>query len=248
MKVNNTIGYEELNPNNVKIKCSIIIPVFNNYNFTRACLKDLSKLSYEYEVIVVDNNSDDQTINLDLIPKSDLPCRFKLIRSGINEGFGRANNRASLVSKGEYILFLNNDIRVQKNHSTWIEDLLKGAEDGSLVGPTAGLLDKNLNFIKEMNYLEPGNCYMSGWCLCAKKEVFDKLVLDGCEGPWDSNSFFCFFEDGDLSFRAKELNIPFKIVSVPVIHFGHITANKIGLNKLYIDAKKIFVKKWKNRI
>lgn len=246
--MNNTIGYEELNPNNISIKCSIIIPVYNNYNFTKACLKDLSKLSYEYEVIVVDNASDDNTIYLDQLPKKDLPKRFTLIKNGINEGFGRANNRGHYIAKGEYVLFLNNDIRVQKNYDTWVEDLLKGAEDGSLVGPTAGLLDKDLNFIKEMSQIELGNCYMSGWCLCAKKEIFDKLVLEGCEGPWDSNSFFCYFEDTDISFRAKELNIPFKIVSVPVIHFGQTTSKKIGLNNLYVKAKTIFVKKWKNRI
>lgn len=248
MKIRNTMGYEELNPNNIKIKCSIIIPVYNNYNFTKACLKDLSKLSYEYEVIVVDNGSDDNTTNLEKLPSEDLPCRFKLIKSGFNEGFGRACGRGYKKANGEYILFLNNDIRVQKNHLTWIEDLLIGAEDGSLVGPTAGLLDKNLNFVKEMNQLEAGNCYMSGWCLCAKKEIFNKLILEGCEGPFDSNSFFCYFEDTDLSFRAKELNIPFKIVPVPVVHFGQTTSKHLGLNKLYVNAKLIFINKWKNKI
>lgn len=248
MKIKHTIGYEELNPNNTNVRCSIIIPVYNNYNFTKACLKDLSKLSYEYEVIVVDNASDDNTIDLDKLPKEDLPCRFTLIKSGINEGFSRANGRGYQVSKGEYILFLNNDIRVQKNYDTWIEELLKGAEDGSLVGPTAGLLDENLNFVKEMNQLKSGNCYMSGWCLCAKKEVFDKLVLEGCQGPFSYEFGKAYFEDVDLSFRAKELNIPFKITPVPVVHFGKTTSRKIGLNDLYVRAKIVFVKKWKNRI
>ncbi len=247
MKVKNTIGYEELNPNNIPIKCSIIIPVYNNYNFTKACLKDLSKLSYEYEVIVVDNASDDNTTYLDRLLKADLPKRFSLIKSGVNEGYARGNARGYSVAQGEYILFLNNDIRVQKNYDTWIEDLLKAAEDGSLVGPTAGLLDNNLNFVKEMNQIEPGNCYMSGWCLCAKKEVFDKLVLEGCQGPF-SYEFFAYFEDTDLSYRAKELNIHFKIVPVPVVHFGKTTSRKLGLNHLYIVSKTTFVKKWINRI
>lgn len=247
MKIQNTIGYEELNPNNIKVRCSIIIPVYNNYNFTKACLKDLSKLSYEYEIIVVDNASDDNTIYLDQLPLNDLPKRFTLIKSGMNEGYSRGNARGYQVAQGEYILFLNNDIRVQKNYETWIVNLMAGAEDGSLVGPTAGLLDANLNFVKEMNQIEPGNCYMSGWCLCAKKEVFDQLVLEGCQGPFDY-LFFAYFEDTDLSYRAKELNIPFKIIPVPVVHFGKTTSRKLGINHLYTVSKTAFVKKWQNRI
>lgn len=254
MKVKNTIGYEEINPNNIPVKCSIIIPVYNNYNFTKACLKDLSKLSYEYEVIVVDNASDDNTINLDKLPSIDLPRRFKLIKSGINEGFARGNARGYEVAEGEYILFLNNDIRVSTNHELWIEDLLHAAEDGSLVGPTAGLLDNDLNFIKETNVLDilpmvgTGHNYMSGWCLCAKKTIFDKLILNGCTGPFSYEFGLAYFEDTDLSFRAKELCISFKIVHVPVTHFGKMTSKKIGINHLYVNAKSIFVKKWKNKI
>ena len=248
MKIKETVGYGDINPNDIPIKCSIIIPVYNNYNFTKACLKDLSKLSYEYEVIVVDNASTDETVNLEKISKFDLPNRFICIRSGINEGFARGNDRAYEIAQGEYILFLNNDIRVQKNYDIWVEDLIREAEDGSLVGPTSGLLDSSFNFIKESNKIESGNCYMSGWCLCARKDVFDRLVLSGCSGPWSYEFGLAYFEDCDLSFRAKELNIRFKIVTIPVVHFGRATSKKIGLNNLYVSAKNIFVKKWINRI
>lgn len=271
MKVKNTIGYEELNPNNVKIKCSIIIPVYNNYNFTKACLKDLSKLSYEYEVIVVDNASDDNTINLELLPKEDLPCRFVYLRNDFNAGFSRASNRGFSIANGEYILFLNNDIRVKKEYGKWVEPLLKEAEDGSLVGVNVGAIDKNFNFINEYNPIEilketltPGIVtnvkmaflekinsnyiyYLSGWCLCASKKTFNKLKINDYIGPF-SEEFWTYFEDTDLSIRADKINIIMKAVYVPVTHFGKMTSKKVGLQNLYSKAKIIFLNKWKNKI
>ena len=40
---------------------SICIPVFNKFNFTKSCLKDLEKLPNDHEIIVVDNGSTDET-------------------------------------------------------------------------------------------------------------------------------------------------------------------------------------------
>jgi len=246
------------------MKLSIIIPVFNNWNFTKAALKDLAKLPDDHEIILIDNGSTDNTkdycrkilnpflmsdyTNFPLTTGYDKPYNLVCIQNRLNFGFGRASNQGYLEAQGEYILFLNNDIRVQKDHSTWTQKLIDAASDGSLVGPTAGLLDTHYNFVKETNVIEPGNCYMSGWCLCAKKEVFDKLVPEGNEvkGPL-SNEFRVYFEDSDLSFRAKELGIPFKIVPVPVIHFGKMTSKKIGLSDMYLESKRIFITKWTKR-
>ena len=46
-------------------KTSIIIPVYNNFAFTKACINDLMKLKSNVEIIIVDNNSSDETQNLD---------------------------------------------------------------------------------------------------------------------------------------------------------------------------------------
>lgn len=40
---------------------SIVIPVFNKYAFTKACLTDLSKLPEDHQIIIVDNGSTDET-------------------------------------------------------------------------------------------------------------------------------------------------------------------------------------------
>jgi GT2 family glycosyltransferase len=214
------------------MKLSIIIPVYNNFNFTKSCLDDLSYLPQDHEIILVDNGSDDQT--------KDLPCS---IRNKSNLGFARACNQGFTQAMGEYVLFLNNDIRINNNHSTWTQDLIQAAEDGSLVGPTGGLLNESFEYVKETNEILPGNFYMSGWCLCAKKETFKKLELNNNE--IFSEEFISYFEDTDLSFRARDLGIKFKIVPVPVYHFGRMTGRKLGLGALYLNGKAIFTNKWK---
>jgi hypothetical protein len=53
-----------------------------------------------------------------------------------------------------------------------------------------------------------------------------------------------YFNDGDLSFRARKLNIKMDLISLPVVHFGKISSSQLNVNKLYNEGKKIFCKKW----
>lgn len=228
---------------------SICIPVYNNFNLTKACLRDLSFLPDDHEVIVVNDGSDASMVpNLMNLSKDQLPVNILFQHHMFNEGFSNSCNDSFEKSFGEYVLFLNNDIRVQKNHTNWTLPLIEAAKDGSLVGPNGGLLDDNLNFIRETNKIEDGNFYMSGWCLCAKKETFNKLIINNYIGPFSEEFGKAYFEDTDLGLRAKRLNINMKIVPVPVIHLGKQTTNKVGLSSLYLPAKEKFIKKWQNKI
>lgn len=229
------------------MRLSICIPVFNNYNLTKSCLKDLSFLPNDHEIIIFDNNSADDTINLLDLPKDQLPKNFQYIRSDVNLGFSGGSNKSYNIADGEYILFLNNDIRVKNNYMYWTELLMNAAEDGSLVGPNGGLLDNDLNFIRETNKIEDGIFYMSGWCLCAKKEVFKKLIINDYPGPF-TEEFKTYFEDTDMSLRAKQLNINMKVIPVPLIHLGRMTSKQVGLSGLYLSAKEKFKAKWTNKI
>jgi GT2 family glycosyltransferase len=102
--------------------------------------------------------------------------------------------------------------------------------------------------MRETTTIEKGNFYMSGWCLCAKKDVFNKFILPENEfkGPF-TEEFKTYFEDTDLGYRATELGIPFKIVPVPVFHFGKTTSMKLGISNLYLPAKAKFITKWTKR-
>lgn len=222
------------------MKLSIVIPIYNNFNFTKACVDDLLKLSGDNEIIIVDNGSTDKTKDYKF------PC--KVIRNKKNTGFAYAVNQGYTESSGEYVMFLNNDIRVQRDHAVWINPIIEAAEDGSIVGPTGGLLDENLNFVKEVDkLLDSKYFYMCGWNITAKREVWEKLKINDYPGPF-TEEFTTYFEDNDLSYRAKELGIPFKIVSVPVFHFKRMTGKQLGLSDLYSQARTKFINKWAGRI
>jgi GT2 family glycosyltransferase len=216
---------------------SIVIPVYNNFKLTESCLKDLSFLNSNHEIIVVDNGSSDETISL----KEN--TRIKYIRLNNNLGFAKACNEGYKLSASNNVLFLNNDIKVLKEHDSWTKPLIEWSSD-YICGPTFGMLDKSLNFVKESNCELKGDYnYISGWCLCSSKKVFSRLLhLDNrlfCE------DFFVYFEDTDLSFRAKKAGLKFKHVNVPVIHFGKQTSSKLNTSKLYNESRSIFVQKWK---
>lgn len=217
---------------------SIVIPVFNNFNFTKNLLADLSHLPEEVEIIVVDNGSTDETALLE-------NDRIKIIRNSDNNGFGFAANQGQAESVGKVICILNNDVKVVKDKSIWWKELVDQAQDGSIVCPTGGLLNENLHFIKEVDYFvdDPG-FYLSGWCLSAKRETFKRLVENGNVGPFRSDLYFCYFEDTHCSFRAKELGIPLKVIKLPLHHFGRMTGKKLNLSKMYHESREKFIKIW----
>lgn len=247
------------------IVLSIVIPVFHSANFTQLALDGLTKLSNKYEIVIVDNGSyDDLSENAEIVdyfvmntPKD----RASIVYIGCprNLGFGAANNRGYKAARGRNVMFLNNDIRIESNFETWPEEMIKLAEEGHLVGTLGGLLSNKFDFVKEaVNMPQTDYWYLSGWCLCGSRETFDKLILnhycnskdeivDGTAwGPWNEK-FFLYFEDGDLTWRAKLLGVECKEVGIPVHHFGRTTGRKYGMFAYFKKSRKIFKEEWKEK-
>ena len=113
---------------------SIIIPIFNKWQFTYNCLKSITEhtAGIEYELIVVDNASSDATSQLFEHIKG-----VSYIRNQTNVGFARANNQAAKVAKGKYLLFLNNDTTV---NSGWLNALINELEYNNQAGIVGGKL------------------------------------------------------------------------------------------------------------
>lgn len=96
---------------------SIIILNYNSSEYLKKCLESIKKSdidNYQYEIIVVDNNSTDDSINLSKTIK--IPnTRYLLLNT--NKGFAHGNNQGLTVSnpKSKYVLFLNPDTIVSKD-------------------------------------------------------------------------------------------------------------------------------------
>lgn len=232
-------------------KLSIVIPIFNKWNFTKSCLKDLSQLPKNHQITIIDNASTDETGKemgpfleglLDANPNL---CRIRYLRNDTNTFHSEACNKGFRLSFGDYVLFLNNDIRVKSNHSNWTQAIMDACDaTKGLVGPTMGQLDNNLNFVKEANQQLTGNSYLGGWCIAARKDVWNQLDLDGKGQIWNEQFPF-YFNDTDLSFRARKKKIPLTVVSLPdVTHFGKVSAAQINIPKLYNEGRKVFLKHW----
>lgn len=219
---------------------SIIIPVFNKINFTLSAINDLLRLNTDHEIIFIDNASTDNT-QKELL---DIQLNFNHIRYLRNEQnlfHSKACNQGLLEAKGEYILFLNNDIRIKSNYDNWT-NLLVAECDNFIVGPTMGLLDINFNFIKEDNKQLVGNSYLSGWCIASHRNNWNKLLLNNKQ-LWDEQ-FPLYFNDTDLGFRCRKIKMLMKVVNVPVVHFGKISTSQLNVHQLYKQGKQVFEKKW----
>lgn len=105
-----------------KLKMSIVIPSYNNADKTRLCLKYLflqeEITDCNIEVIVVDDCSDvilEEKIS-DMMRPHGAFSSVRIIRNKKNMGLAASRNVGAAASKGEIILFLDNDIVLDKDN------------------------------------------------------------------------------------------------------------------------------------
>lgn len=113
------------------VKLSILIVNWNTAGFLRRCLDSLltELKGYSYEVVVVDNNSADESV--EVLREYD---GIKVIENNYNFGFAFANNQAFGNSSGEFVMTLNPDTRLRNGA---IHKLMQTLENDSGVGIAA---------------------------------------------------------------------------------------------------------------
>ena len=88
-------------------KVSVLIVSYNVKQYIIHCIDSIKKSDYtgQIEIIVVDNNSFDGSLDAIKSKIKDVIC----IQNDINIGFGKAVNQATKAASGAYYLILNPD-------------------------------------------------------------------------------------------------------------------------------------------
>ena len=203
---------------------SIIIVNFNSLKYTKECINSIlkSRDNFKKEIIVVDNNSSDDSCRslADSFPD------ISLLPQKVNLGFARGNNIGIQKATGEYLLFLNPDTTLNDDSIPKLMDFYKQNPDTGIAAPKLRYGDGSLQLSCRAFYnlrtilsrrLLPGigrnladKHLMKDWahdqvkqvdwvlaaCMLIRRDIMEKL---GC---FDGN-YRLYFEDVDLCYRMK---------------------------------------------
>lgn len=227
------------------LKYSIIIPVCNNEELTRACLDSIKKNTRDYEIIIIDNGS-----------KTPWQGEESIVRNNDNLGFPCAINQGIAKARGEIIVLLNNDTIVSAG---WLDRLGDHLKTYDLVGPVtnkiSGYQQLNMAPFDPLTDLDKiaDDIYKKNtgrsipfhrlvfFCVAIKREVFDKIgLLDERFSPGN-------FEDDDFCLRAIEAGFHLGIATDSFIyHAGSSTHKSLSIDHALLLRKNQlkFQEKW----
>lgn len=223
------------------VKFSIIIVNFNGWLYLKECIGSILINNFEdYEIIVVDNGSNDKSVKNLKERFSPYLNKIKIVSLRENFGPARARNEGVKVSSGRYLAFLDNDTKV---HPDWINEALKcfrkdkniGAVQCKLLDFDKRRLDYTGEHLGNLGFLVPVSQYgendqgqhdFNYEILAAKsagmfirRDVFEKV------GGFDED-YFIFLEETDLGWRVWLSG--YKIIFCPnsiVYHYFSGTKN-----------------------
>jgi GT2 family glycosyltransferase len=238
---------------------SILILNYNGKHLLKPCIDSILKQNFtNYELVVVDNNSSD-----DSLPyiKENFP-EIKLVENSKNFGFAKGNNKGIEVCNGEWIFFLNNDAILELDCLSILSEHIKNRSHeqavfmplmlkadfpdmvdcaGDKLYPWGYAYKYEKLFANEPKFSEFKEIALA----CCGAAVFNRGLLQEL-GGFDED-FFLYYEDVDLSLRARHLGI--KIYLIPqakVLHKGSATVGKKNSQRLYYIERNRFFTKLKN--
>jgi len=249
---------------------SLVSLNYKSKGLLKQCLKGirLLKLSFPYEVIVVDNASGDGCGEM---IKNEFP-EVRFIQSNTNHGYAGGNNLGLKIANGEYIMIVNPDIAMLTNEIDKMLDYMKNYPGIGILGPklinpdgtiqyscykfptffipffrrtflgSLPILDNKVKNYLMANWDHKENRevdWLLGGCLLIRKTLLDKIgLLD--------ERFWMYFEDVDICRRAWEAG--YKVVyfaESEVVHYHRRTsADTSWLFGLFKKVTREHIKSW----
>jgi GT2 family glycosyltransferase len=240
---------------------SVVIPVHNKFSVTYHCLASLvlARNDASFEVIVVDDGSSDETLEL-----ADIAPNVVVCRNDDAQGFVGACNLGASQARGEYVVLLNNDTETTPG---WLDELIGafdrfddvGLAGSRLLYPDGRLQDAGgivwssgnpWNYGRGQNPADPRFSYarqadyLSGAALMVPRQVWEKV--DGLSKEYAP----AYFEDTDLSFKVRDAGYTTWFVpSSEVYHFEGISNGTdvnttSGLKRFQEVNRPKFRQKW----
>jgi GT2 family glycosyltransferase len=240
-------------------RVSIVIPVRDKFEMTYFCLSALLLAWNEatYEVIVVDDGSADETLDIARIAPG-----IKSARNEESQGFVHTCNRGAELAEGDYVVFLNNDTEPT---SRWLDELLYvferfegvGLAGSKLLYPDGVLQEAGgivwssgnpWNYGRNQNAAAPEYSYtrqvdyVSGAALMISRQVWRDV------GGFSKEFAPAYFEDTDLAFKVRSRGL--KTVFVPhsvVYHYEGVssgTSVASGMKRYQEVNRPKFKRKW----
>lgn len=235
----------------MSIRLSVIILSYNTQDLVVGCLESFyQNLPKDIEVILVDNNSADNTVK---VVSKQFP-RVKIIANKKNLGFAKGNNQGIKQARGKHVLLLNSDTLVE---ARVFDDLISFAEtkpEAGIISPqllnrdgtiqqNGGSLPNLTNiffwqfFLDEIPLLthlvapyqqEDPEYYTqtrkTGWVSGAGMMLTRKLL--DTVGVLDEK-IFMYAEDLDLCYRADQAGLEvWSVATTKITHFGQGSGNK----------------------
>jgi GT2 family glycosyltransferase len=223
---------------------SVVVVTWNRRNLLRSCLQSLTRqnLNQPFEVVVVDNGSDDGSAEMVLTDYGKgTGFRVDLIRNPDNRGFCAANNQGFAASDTEFVALLNNDAEAEPD---WLANLASAFDGRPDIGMAAS---------KILVYEDPRRIDKAGHLIYPDGQnrgrgsgeldegqydrVEEILWPDGCAamyrramldqiGGFDED-FFAYADDAELGLRARIAG--WKCLYIPRAVVRHHRGATLGL-------------------
>jgi len=247
------------------MKLSVIIVNYNHKYFPRLAIEALekSKTDFEFEIIVVDNNSSDEE-SMHFLEKAQKEMRITLIKSPKNIGFGQGNNMGAKVASGEYIFIHNPDVTVKEDSLQKMIDYISQNTDIGLMGPklvySSGKVQESCR--RHMGFFD----LILNRTFLGKLPIFKDRVKKYLMEDFDHNKiqdvdlvtgaammiprkvfeevkgfdkrYFLFMEDFDLSKEIRKAG--YKVVYFPSVELRHYHKRLSQGSTIKLLGKKVF--------